>query len=159
MRILVFSDSHGDKQSMQMAFEKEKNIQAAIFLGDGLADFEEFCAQHKNIKTYAVCGNNDFSINKNYPNTLNIKLLHHTIIITHGHMYGVKTGRSKLALKAKESGADIALYGHTHNALQEDIADVTLINPGSISRYGFNPSYAVVEINGDVKVNFHTLGE
>ena len=39
MKILVFSDSHGRDQYMLKALKTHPDAEAAIFLGDGLADF------------------------------------------------------------------------------------------------------------------------
>ena len=41
--------------------------------------------------------------------------------------------RGMLSAAAREAGADIAVYGHTHTALEER-GDVTVLNPGSIAR-------------------------
>ena len=39
-----------------------------------------------------------------------------------------------LAAAAREAGADLAVYGHTHIALYEQQGDVTVVNPGSVAR-------------------------
>ena len=38
------------------------------------------------------------------------------IFFTHGHKWGVKYSTDRLFYKAKEIGAQIALFGHTHTA-------------------------------------------
>jgi len=68
----------------------------------------------------------------------------------HGHKYGVKSCLDSLAREAKRRDADIALYGHTHNALISEIDGVTLINPGSLRRaVGEGGSYCYLVINGE----------
>lgn len=66
-----------------------------------------------------------------------------------------------LYYRAKELGADIALFGHTHQQMIEEYNEVILMNPGSISlpnirgRYvgfielkkGKNPDCYLKEVN------------
>lgn len=61
-------------------------------------------------------------------------------------MYSVKTTLSRLAKRAKELDCRIALYGHTHEARESEIDGVTLINPGTLSRYA-DKSYSYLVIN------------
>ena len=51
--------------------------------------------------------------------------------MTHGHRYNVKLGYESLANAAHFSGAQLALFGHTHEADFLRMGDVTLFNPGS----------------------------
>ena len=72
------------------------------------------------------------------------------IFYCHGHRYGVKDGREKLAAEAKRRGCGLALYGHTHIAMIDEIDGVMLVNPGSL-RYpvGKGGSYCYLVINKD----------
>ncbi len=58
-----------------------------------------------------------------------------------------------LLREAKEKGATIALYGHTHIAHEETVGKVTLFNPGSaaLPKAGQKKSMAFLEINGKKK--------
>ena len=67
------------------------------------------------------------------------------VFLTHGHLFGVKSGLDTLAAAAKDMGAQLALFGHTHQALLEERNGVTLLNPGAAGRFG-RSSYAVVEL-------------
>jgi putative phosphoesterase len=62
-----------------------------------------------------------------------------TVFCTHGHCLGVKYGFLNLFERAKETNADIALFGHTHEPLVEYEDGLWLFNPGSIHEhsYGF----------------------
>ena len=58
---------------------------------------------------------------------------------------------------AKENGADIVMFGHSHKPVIEKSGDVTVINPGSISRPrqdGFRPTYMVMNIEDDGRTDF-----
>ena len=68
-------------------------------------------------------------------------------LITHGHKHAVKYGLLRLGLAAAESGAQVALYGHTHIAAHELFEGIHLFNPGAAG--GGDPSYGVVELDTD----------
>ena len=67
------------------------------------------------------------------------------VFMTHGHIYGVKRDLTALAGAAKDAGAQLALFGHTHIQHMEERNDITLLNPGTAGRFG-RSGYAVVEI-------------
>lgn len=67
------------------------------------------------------------------------------IFVTHGHLYGVKRDLTALAGAAKDAGARLALFGHTHIQHLEERGGITLLNPGTAGRFGHS-GYAVVEI-------------
>jgi putative phosphoesterase len=52
--------------------------------------------------------------------------------MTHGHLYGVKTGLDALINAGRLRRADVVLFGHTHRAYREDFGGMLLVNPGSI---------------------------
>jgi len=74
------------------------------------------------------------------------------IFLTHGHLYGVKSGLQNLYYKSKEEGADIALFGHSHIAVNEEIGGIVFLNPGSIGdkRSQKYYSYGVLELKDGV---------
>ena len=50
----------------------------------------------------------------------------------------------RFSYAAAEKGAQLALFGHTHQAFCEKVGDVTLLNPGACG--GYRPTYAVVTV-------------
>ena len=69
------------------------------------------------------------------------------IFITHGHGYGVKSSCDPLVKAALAQGADVALFGHTHEALSTQRDGIFLVNPGSVSRARQGgESYAVIDL-------------
>ena len=66
------------------------------------------------------------------------------IFYTHGHYYGVKSGLYTFACAARERGAQVALYGHTHNALEDYDDGLYLLNPGSLNSW--EATYGTVDI-------------
>ena len=66
--------------------------------------------------------------------------------ITHGHLYNVNYGRvDSLVYAAQEAGAQLAMFGHTHQAYYEQIGGVQVLNPGTAGR-GRELTWALVEI-------------
>jgi len=64
------------------------------------------------------------------------------IFLTHGDLYRVKMQYDTISRKAEESGADIAVFGHTHIPFCEKNGGIMLLNPGS-ARY--TKTYGVIE--------------
>ena len=96
---------------------------------------------------YHVPGNCDFFTSA--PPSLTISLDGVRIFLTHGHLFGVKSGLTRLTLEARRVGAQLALFGHTHIQHMEERDGLTLLNPGAAGRFG-RSGYAVVEIKDGV---------
>ncbi|MCD7775537.1 MAG: metallophosphoesterase [Clostridiales bacterium] len=131
MRILVVSDSHSDRASLRMALASI-NAEAYIFLGDGYRDWESLIPYMNCQRLIAVKGNNDWGCE--YPLSLTERIGGKLIYCTHGHSVGVQFNLLGLEDKAREAGADIALYGHTHepNVTYKD--GLYMMNPGSVRK-------------------------
>lgn len=130
MRVGVFSDSHGDRDALGSLLEKMGHLDAACFLGDVASDAaflrEALAAMPHEPVLYAVRGNNDFA--SMLPDDLLIELGGHRLHLEHGHHC---PSLMTLAYRAKDRGADIALFGHTHEPHCEFAYGVLLLNPGS----------------------------
>ena len=135
MKILVLSDSHGDGDSIEQAFDREKPDEV-IFLGDGIRDIEFFSYTFPKAYVSSVRGNCDFFSRINDEFTASFDGVN--VFACHGHTYNVKSGVSYLAYTSKRRNSSLALYGHTHEPYCEIIDGVTVFNPGSIrnGRYG-----------------------
>ena len=140
MELLIFSDSHGRCDGMQTALDRQiRPPQAICFLGDGLRDTEALFLGRTML--YAVRGNCDWGMHADVPTERTVVLEGHRLLLTHGHLYGVKGGIGALIAHAARMDADVVLYGHTHMLCNtvisagERIGDVTLIRP----MYLFNP--------------------
>lgn len=132
-RIIILSDTHGHSQPVRRALAQEAaakhTLDALVFLGDGWRDIEFLESEYPTLPVYAVRGNCDFGCQ--FAPTGLIPFEGSLIFYTHGHLHGVKYDRDELAQKALAAGADIALFGHTHLPMQDELASVTLFNPGS----------------------------
>ena len=79
------------------------------------------------------------------------------MLAVHGHLQGVRYSYEELINMAKENGCDIVLFGHIHIPVFEKIDDVTIINPGSITRprqKGYVKTYGILTFSEDDSFKF-----
>jgi len=88
-KLLVLSDSHGGRAAIERVLLKENaNIDALVFLGDGLRDLEQALTPYPRLRAYSVAGNCDYGALEPMDG---LAAFDQTIVFyTHGHMYGVK---------------------------------------------------------------------
>lgn len=152
MKILVLSDSHGDKYSLEKSITKENNTDMIIHLGDGLNEFEDIMLNSK-ITNYCVAGNCDFETTAPY--TRIIIAADKRLFIAHGHTFDVKETYSKIIKAAKSENADICLFGHTHMQYKSVIDDMIVLNPGAVNYFN---DYAVIKIvNSNIDISLKSL--
>lgn len=147
MKILVLSDSHHTLSYMQEAVDREQPNQV-IHLGDHIRDAEELQRLYPMLPILSIRGNcdHDFASRE----LVVTEFEGFRFMIAHGHRYGVKNSLLTYVFAAKEAQADVALFGHTHQALCEEYNGLRLLNPGSCG-YGARPSYGIIEIkNGSM---------
>ena len=145
MKVLVLSDSHGRPGALRRAIEAE-NPQALLFLGDGLSDAEKMREEYPLLPIFTVPGNCDWG-SLDEPERL-IELDGVRILMLHGHTRGVKYNGMNAYYAAKEMGAQVLLYGHTHRPMVDYDGTTYTMNPGSI-RYTGTYGVLVLE-NGKV---------
>ncbi len=145
MNILVFSDSHGNGDRIEEVVRRQITPPDAIFfLGDGLRDLA-WCDLGGS-RLYSVRGNCDFYSTDDTKDEILTELGGIRIFAAHGHKYSVKSGYLGMAAKAASLGADIMLFGHTHEPMcyTFNVGDTVLnikltkklfvMNPGSIGQ-------------------------
>ena len=146
MRLLIASDLHGSPEAAAFLRRRCEELlpDMLVLLGDYLyhgprnplpssygppsvvsvfADFDT--------PIVAVRGNCDAYSRSDAEENLLFNADGVRIFMTHGHRYNVKLGYESLANAAHFSGAQLALFGHTHEADFLRMGDVTLFNPGS----------------------------
>ncbi len=145
MRLLVFSDSHGNTKCMDKAIEAIGSFDAIIHLGDIERDVHWLEQKYGQYPLYAVRGNNDFYCSR--PNDIVAEIDGVKIFLCHGHTYGVRYGTDSLLTAAKSRGCQAALFGHTHIPLDKTEDDVLIFNPGSCALpRNYKPSFGILEI-------------
>ena len=140
-----------------------------IFLGAGIGVVstnlayyltDKILGKKRDYEIRAVAGNMDWS--DKLEDELCFSVGRHVIYLAHGHRFGVHGGTYRLTERARQMGADIAVYGHTHAPDYGTENDVLVINPGSIAKPrqdGWQKTYAVMTIDksGKVDVEFKHL--
>lgn len=164
MKILVFSDSHGNPKYLAAALREHKGtVDLAIHLGDGLSDMERAGDLLEGVATATVIGNGEQFFERrlweDVPDETVISPDGVRILCCHGHKYRVKHGLSSLAEHAEQIGADLVLFGHTHDPFDgwEKTPSGKLIrffNPGSVG-LGYPASYGIVETVGGKFITSH----
>ncbi|GKU81489.1 metallophosphoesterase family protein [Niallia sp. NCCP-28] len=127
MKVLIVSDSHGLANELKELKKRHKGeVDLFLHCGDS-----ELAANEAAIEGYkSVRGNCDYE--EKYPNELIEEALDAKIFLTHGHLYGVKSSVNNLLYRAKEVGANIVCFGHSHYLGMELIDGILFINPGSL---------------------------
>ena len=122
----------------------------AIHLGDLMDDAEEVAQHYPKLPFCMVPGNCDGWTTA--PVKKQIMLEGKSILLSHGHRWGVKSGYAAALADARAVGADILLFGHTHRAVCEQQEDgLWMMNPGPA-----RSSYGLIEItDGTVACSLH----
>lgn len=157
-KILIVSDTHGDNTNLRKVIANMKDsLYLMIHLGDMMCDLDV-------IKGLVSCpvemvkGNCDSCYNLQSAKLIDIA--GHKAFITHGHIYGGKWGLEAMKNIAEENGANIVMFGHTHEPLIEKYANITVLNPGSLSKPrqdGHRPTYIVMTINDNDKIDYSLM--
>lgn len=154
MVIGIVSDTHGDMHAIEDVLARPEAARAEVWLhaGDVAPDAGYVC-QLSGKMVYAVAGNCDWPSEK-VKDELVLDFAGHRLFLAHGHTYGVRRGTDALVEAARQAGADIAVYGHTHVAELADLAGgILVLNPGSAARPrdAAERSFMLVELEADEK--------
>ncbi len=137
IRLGVISDSHDRTVWLEKYADKcrGERYDAVFHLGDHDSD-ARWLERHVDCPVLFVAGNCDMF--SKTPREVQASWEGHRILAVHGHMQDVKYGLERLSYCAEERGADIALFGHTHEPYVGWLGPVMLMNPGALmnGRYG-----------------------
>lgn len=144
-RMIVCSDSHGDRKSLEMISEIYGREWILLHCGDS-------CILPEELERYgflSVQGNNDFPFS--FPDSRILKYGGHSIYMCHGHRDMFFNRYDMLADRALQKHCDIALCGHSHIYHEERVKGVLCLNPGSLlhNRDLSAPSYMTLCIDGE----------
>ncbi len=141
LRIVVTSDTHRNSRNFFEILDRhEKNADLFINLGDSEHEIELLEMTRPNLKLKYVAGNCDFSLVAPYEQCISFN--GKKVFFTHGHHYYVKHGYSEVIRRAKQEGADICLFGHTHTPYFEIVDGLYVLNPGAVC----DGSYGIVDV-------------
>lgn len=183
LRFLVCSDIHTYMENIPLALKQTPDVQAVIIAGDLEADGQAVRDACGSLPVYLVSGNHDPYLEQEHAprellidiaadesiQTEEIRPLHrplfhkrrppegaHRILLTHGNLYDVPA-LSKLASRAVIFGADMVIFGHTHEWTfeRDERRHVLFLNPGSMMGEAGKyrdigcGSFAVMSVDGD----------
>ena len=150
MRYLVLSDTHGNTRDAAKVLEHWKGmIDGVLHLGDNASDLKYLEREYGRTPELAFAGVNG---NCDLPSSVPYKRLFDVegrrVLMCHGHLYQVGMGLSTIKQKARDMGANIVLFGHTHIPVNLEESGILFLNPGSLTkpRGGSSRSYALLEI-------------
>lgn len=146
MKALVVSDTHGKiDQVIDFIKRYPDKFDVVWHLGDHYKDGLKIGTM-TGLDVYSVKGNCDgYAVASE---DVYLEIEGYKVLLTHGHLYGVKYSMLRLHLKAMEERCDMVCFGHTHVATDESDGGIKLFNPGSASlpRAGGYPSVGVIEV-------------
>lgn len=155
MKILIMSDSHGlTEEIAEIRKKHSKEITLMVHCGDSELESNHSCLEEFTV----IRGNCDFD--KTFPEEHIEEIGGFRVFITHGHLYSVKSTLLKLSYRAKELGANIVCFGHSHNLGAEIIDDILFINPGSIRlpRGRKEKTYVIMDvINSEIDLRVYDI--
>ena len=142
MKLLVLSDSHGNVDNMARAVEltRPRHI---LHLGDCLRDAQALHERFPDIPMDTVPGNCDWG-SFDAPERL-LEFDGVRVLMMHGHTRNVKSSPLAAQYAAREYGADVLLFGHTHRPLVDYDGTLYTMTPGAAGDYR-RPTYGVLTI-------------
>lgn len=151
MKIVVMSDSHGDKETVKAV--STLSADAMFHCGDSELAYDDPVLH----TMHRVRGNCDYDAS--FPASVVVDVQGKKVLAVHGHEHAVKQSLMRLYYSAKELGANIVLFGHSHLYGAEMQDGILFLNPGSTMqpRGGKKATYAVVEWDETVRVAFKNM--
>ena len=145
IKLLILSDSHGAVGAMLDVVEREQPNEI-FHLGDCLRDAETVSFAYPEIPVIMVPGNCDGWTGMS--ERLLLERAGVRILLAHGHRWHVKSGAGGALSDARMCGANILLYGHTHQAVCRTEEDgLWRMNPGTVGGIGARATYGVIELH------------
>ena len=112
MKYLIVSDNHGDRNILvEIVNRYVDRVDHMFHCGDSELKANDELWEHFTV----VTGNCDYD--PGYKKEQVVSIGDDVIYMTHGHLSNVRFGLTMLSLQAQEAGANIALFGHIHQAV------------------------------------------
>ena len=157
-KVLILSDVHGNLPLAEKVINENKNdVDYILYLGDW-GHKDRTILKENNV--IAIQGNHPHESEEEIVKFIQIEDV--KIMMTHGHYYSSLSEyvSNKKLIKGSE-GSSLILHGHTHIKKHDEIDEVIILNPGSLSepRDDSHGSYITLSIDGeDVQdIEFHKV--
>ncbi|AIO19343.1 hypothetical protein KQ51_01467 [Candidatus Izimaplasma bacterium HR1] len=142
MKVVVFSDAHGDKLAVDRIIDWNSDTDYFLSMGDTELPLD-YLVSHDVVMIKGNSRHDAGFMNERMLEIDGVKLF-----MTHGHKYNVHRSLDKLAKLAYEKNYDVVLFGHTHILEIEKVGKVQFLNPGSCAkpRNALPPTYMILDI-------------
>ena len=130
MKVLICSDSHGRLDYFQQVMDLEQP-EIVIFAGDHSTDAIDMSLVYRDVLFAIVKGNTDMDDYESRETAI-FDLMGKKVLLTHGHLFSVKTTLEELEKKAHLQKAEICVFGHTHKEFMAEKNGVVFVNPGAL---------------------------
>ncbi len=127
MKIGIIGDTHKEISHIDKALEYFKDCALILHTGDNFSD-SRYIYEKTNINTIGVVGNCD---GENAEDEILFEVENNTLFLCHGHKYDVKFGIKHIKKRGKELGADMVIFGHSHEFTYTQEDNMIFLNPGS----------------------------
>ncbi|MCL2388040.1 MAG: YfcE family phosphodiesterase [Defluviitaleaceae bacterium] len=141
MRILVFSDSHGDMESIEKAMNRFYP-DIAIHLGDGIEDLLNLSKNFPLSTFFYVRGDVDNfgdSHKKELFDNVSVYMTHHE------YQFTIEQNPEKI-IEVLKLDSQIVLFGNTHTPTLFVSNGITFMNPGSISKVNGFRTFGMIDV-------------
>lgn len=145
MRVGIISDTHGLLRPE--VFECFEGVDHILHAGD-LGQLDLLTELEAIAPVSIVWGNTDgMDVRERVPETVRLTLDGLQVVVVHGHQYGSPSPRR--VVEAHE-GADLVVFGHSHNPVVEWVGGTLALNPGSAGPRRFRQpvTLAIATIRG-----------
>ena len=164
MKIGIFSDLHDRVDHLEQAIHRMRLLDCGhfIFLGDCTApeSFRRLIELTKDFPLDAVPGNNDYDVETMRWIAACSPAAHlhpeHVLITRYGMKLSLSHDPEYALREAYCGGADVALYGHTHQAVNKIYGGCLLSNPGELQGRTGRIGFGVLDTETRI-INLHTL--
>lgn len=164
MKIGIFSDMHDRTDHLEHAMHRMRQLDCGhfMFLGDCTTpeSFQRLIELTEGLPMDAVPGNNDYELDIMRRMAANAPAarLHpeHALITRYGMKFSLSHYPRYAMQEARRGGVDAALYGHTHQAVQEMYDGCLLANPGELQGRTGRIGFGILDTDSRI-MNLHTL--
>lgn len=153
MRVALIADTHGYYDWVIEYFNGQAAPDLLIHLGDH-SDDGTLIAEALKCPYQTVYGNNDDNsiFHSEYEKILSIGT--HRLYLLHGHQFAAYQRREKIVKRCQKENCDIAVFGHSHEYMDQTIDGIRVINPGSPSlpRGDRQRSFVLLDLSEGIEV-------
>lgn len=144
-RLLVVSDTHG-RADLKAIARLAEGCDLIVHLGDGFNDGQRLQLL-LDTPVIQVLGNADLPLTVVPEKRIEVEGW--TLLLTHGHLHGVKRDRLDLVGHAADMDCQLVLFGHMHRPVYEEYGRIRAFCPSSAA-YTYDaslPSVGLLELH------------